>query len=78
MRMSEGSGALWVQSGGQEAALTLPCFLLGVVAWSCVTSPTTVSGRSRASGSCGLPKVFITRSYLLFHSRLIRADGKNE
>lgn len=74
MRISEGSGAVWLQSGWQEAALTLPCFLFGVVAWSCVPSPTTHSAWSRASGSSGLAMVFITRSYLLFHSRLIRAE----
>lgn len=74
MRMSEGREALWLQCGGQDATLSLPCFLLGVVDCSWVTSSTPA--KSPASGAAGLPTAFITRSYLLFHSRLIRAGGE--
>ena len=73
MRMSEGREALWLQCGGQDATLSLPCFLLGVVDCSWVTSSTPT--KSPESGATGLPTAFITRSYLLFHSRLIRAGG---
>lgn len=73
MRMSEGREALWLQCGGQDATLSLPCFLLGVVDCSWVTSSTPA--KSPESGATGLPTAFITRSYLLFHSRLIRAGG---
>lgn len=70
MKTSEGRGAAWGQSGGQDAALWLPCFLLGVVALSALTTSNPTSQRSKAGGP---PTSFITRSYLLFHSRLIRA-----
>lgn len=70
MKMSEGRGALWVQSGGQDASLSLPCFLLGVVDLSSLFMSNPMSQRSKAGGP---PAFFITRSYLAFHSRLIRA-----
>lgn len=80
MRMSEGSEALWLHCGGQDVTLSLPCFLLGVVDCSWVTNSTEApaSTASLESGATGLPTAFSTRSYLLFHSRLIRADKETE
>lgn len=78
MSMSEGSEALWVQCGGQDAAVSRPAFLLGVVDCSRGTSPPAASSESAESGTTGLSMAFITRSYLLFHSRLIKADGEQK
>lgn len=76
--MSDGSEALWVHCGGQDAAVTCPAFLLGVVDCSRGTSPPAASSESTESGATELSMVFITRSNLLFHSRLIKADGKQK
>lgn len=78
MSMSEGREALWVQCGGQDAAVSRPAFLLGVVDCSRVASPPAASSESAESGATGLSVAFITRSYLLFHSRLIKADGEQK
>ena len=79
-RMSEGSEALWLQVGGQDVTLSLPCFLLGVMGCSWVTGSSTAPSPSLQPRATGLPTAFITRSYRLFHSRLISADrgGKTE
>lgn len=66
MKTSEGRGASWVQSGGQDAPLSLPGFLLGVVDRSSLARSPAASPRP--------PTSFITRSYLLLHSRLMRAE----
>lgn len=71
MRTSEGREALCLQSGGQDIALS--CFFLGVFIWPCLTSSTTALSASTESRATGLPRAFFTRSYLLFHSRLISA-----
>lgn len=70
MRMSEGCEVLCLQRGGHDSSLSLPCFLLGVVDSSEFTSSAT----STESEATALPRPFITRSYLLFHSRLTRAS----
>lgn len=78
MKMSEGRGASWEQSRGQEDTLSLPCFLLGVVDRSSLTKTTTASPISPRSKAGGPPVSFITRSYLLFHSRLMRAEDADD
>lgn len=80
MRTSEGSEAPWLQCGGQDVTLSLPRLVLGAAEGSSLVggSGAAASTSSLECGGGGPAAVFITRSYLLFHSRLIRADKRTQ